>query len=215
MDARSKIFPVLVIAAAILLVGNKAGWFGRRQRIPAAAEQGIAPEAADSGSTRPVRSGRTSLRKTNEGPIASGPVLLSQESVDANRKMQEILGAAMDNSQKAQELLALLPQLAASAREEAAQHAANLLPDETFAVVHRVLTNAQTSELVLDVLIGDLLDRPDAIKLPLLLEIIRTPEHPKDGEAREILELYLENDFGADWDSWQKAIDAWLKDNPD
>jgi hypothetical protein len=34
-------------------------------------------------------------------------------------------------------------------------------------------------------------------------------------EAKEILELYLNEDHGTNWDKWQQEIERWLKENPD
>ena len=58
-------------------------------------------------------------------------------------------------------------------------------------------------------------NRPNAVKLPLLLQTARVPDHPLATEAKEILELYLEEDYGTNWDKWQQEIERWLKENPD
>jgi len=71
------------------------------------------------------------------------------------------------------------------------------------------------SEAVLDVLLADALNRPNSLKLPLLLEVARQPDHPKAGEAKDLLELFLEEDHGKDWGQWQAKLEQWLKDNPD
>ena len=59
------------------------------------------------------------------------------------------------------------------------------------------------------------IDVPNAVKLPLLLEVARTPQHPKAEEAKDLLELYLEEDYGADWNKWQANMEQWIKDNPE
>ena len=41
------------------------------------------------------------------------------------------------------------------------------------------------------------------------------PQNPKAGEAKDILRLFLEEDYGADWNAWQAKVDQWLEDNPD
>ena len=90
---------------------------------------------------------------------------------------------------------------------EAAQHIANLLPNEDYAPSAATL-RFQEPTGVLDVLMGDVLNRPNALKLPLLLEVARNPDHPKAAEARQVLVLYLEEDYGADWDVWQQKVEA-------
>jgi hypothetical protein len=53
------------------------------------------------------------------------------------------------------------------------------------------------------------------VKLPALLGVARDPQNPKAGEAKDILRLFLEEDYGADWAAWQSKVDQWLRDNPD
>jgi hypothetical protein len=62
---------------------------------------------------------------------------------------------------------------------------------------------------------ADALNRPNSLKLPALLEVARTPQHPKAGDAKEVLGFFLETDYGDDWPKWQDKVQAWLKDNPD
>src|SRR6185503_9478614 len=99
--------------------------------------------------------------------------------------------------QKAKKILEMFPKLPEEGQEEAAEHLANLLPDDHYDAARQLLTNVKTSELVLDALMSDLLNRPNALKLPVLLEMARAPEHPRGEEAKEFLELYLEKDYGA------------------
>jgi len=70
-------------------------------------------------------------------------------------------------------------------------------------------------EDVLDELFMDLLNRPHSILLPELLEIMKQPKHPIAEEAKDFLELYLEDDFGTDWNTWSAKIKLWIAENPD
>ena len=79
----------------------------------------------------------------------------------------------------------------------------------------KLLTDSKLPEEVLDVLIVDVLNRPNSLKLPLLLEVARDTQHPKAAEAKDLLELYLEEDYGSDWNKWQAKMEQWLKENPD
>jgi hypothetical protein len=47
------------------------------------------------------------------------------------------------------------------------------------------------------------------------LEVARSAQHPRAEEARDFLELFLEEDYGDDWNKWQIQVQEWLKDNPD
>jgi hypothetical protein len=63
---------------------------------------------------------------------------------------------------------------------------------------------------------SDLLNRPNSLKLPLLLDVARGCPDPKTaGEAKDILTLFLDEDHGADWPAWQTRLQQWLTDNPD
>ena len=130
-------------------------------------------------------------------------------------KVDEILGSASSDPDKAKQMLEMVPQLPADGQEEVARHVSNLLPDQDYGLMHAYLTNAALPEEVLDVLLGDVLNRPNSLKLPALLAVASTPQHPKAAEAKDFLELFLEEDCGDDWAKWQGSMEQWLKDNPD
>jgi RecJ-like exonuclease len=90
-----------------------------------------------------------------------------------------------------------------------------LLPNEEYAPLGRYLADPKTPAGVLAVLMADVLNRPNALKLPLLLEVARNPDHAKAADAKNVLELYFEHDYGADWNAWQARMQDWLKNNPD
>lgn len=126
--------------------------------------------------------------------------------------------ALRDNSEaeaKAREMLALLPRFPEAGQVETAHHIANLLADADYEQFGQYLTNSKTPEDVQDVVLADVLNRPDAIKLPLLLATARNPDNAKAAEAKDILGLYLAEDYGNNWDQWQQAVGKWLKENPD
>ena len=112
-------------------------------------------------------------------------------------------------------MLAILRRLPTEGQVEVAQHVSNLLPDEEYAPLGKLLTDPKLPEEVLDVLVVDVLNRPNSLKLPLLLEVARDAGHPKAVEAKELLEVYLEEDYGTDWNKWQSKLDQWIRENPD
>jgi hypothetical protein len=132
-------------------------------------------------------------------------------------KVDEILRdtTETDSDMKANKLLELFPTLPAAGQLETAQHIANLISDTNYFQIASYMTNATTDPDVLDEFFADLLNRPNDVKLPMLLQIARTPEHPEAGEAKDILELYLEEDYGSNWTEWEQHVSQWLKDNPD
>ena len=131
------------------------------------------------------------------------------------QSIDDIITASGDNKDKVRQLLALLPKLPQVDQTEAVQHVANLVDDDAYGPVSAILTNTASHADVIDVLLTDLLNRKESVKLPILLQIAQIPEHPNQEEARDILEVYLETDHGADWKAWGQALDQWLKANPD
>jgi hypothetical protein len=109
----------------------------------------------------------------------------------------------------------LLPNLPEDGQVEVAQHLSNLVSDEDYGTISGFLTNSALPEAVLDVFMADSLNRPNSVKLPLLLDVAREKENPKSTEAREILELFLEEDYGDDWAKWQSKVQEWVANNPD
>lgn len=63
--------------------------------------------------------------------------------------------------------------------------------------------------------VADLPNRLNAVKLPALLAVARAPNHPQAEEARDLLELHLDEDYGADWARWESAMNEWLRENLD
>ncbi len=130
-------------------------------------------------------------------------------------RVGEVLVSSASSSAKAQALLALFPQLPAAAQPAAAQHIMNLLPDTAYLSFAVNLTNANASAEVRAVIYADLLHRPNAIKLPWLLAVARSPGVSQSGEAAALLQATLREDHGANWNVWSERIRAWLQANPD
>ena len=127
----------------------------------------------------------------------------------------EVLVSSASSSAKAQALLALFPQLPAAAQPATAHHIVNLLPDTAYASFATHLTNANASAEVRAVIYADLLHRPNAIKLPWLLAMARSPGVSQASEAGALLQATLREDHGANWNVWSERISAWLQAHPD
>jgi hypothetical protein len=228
MSVPQKVLTVLGVVAAALAVGGLVGWFAAGPSSSSIKED--SPVKDDPKTSSPPKlvtshtnrqsavMSRSRLRtrrsQTNQVAVAGTPSPVAAPAEWEN-KIDTVLTADTDDSQKAKKILELLPQLPEEGQEEAAEHLANLLPDDQYAAAGQLLTNLKTSEPVMDVLMSDLLNRPNELKLPLLLEMARIPEHPRAEESKDFLELYLEKDYGADWGQWEQAMKAWLKENPD
>jgi hypothetical protein len=58
------------------------------------------------------------------------------------------------------------------------------------------------------------MNRDNAIKMPIFLEIARDPKHPQAATAKDFMERILEEDYGNDWGKWEKKVQEWVKENP-
>jgi hypothetical protein len=223
---------VLGLLAAVILIGVLLGHLGTGGSKAPKPPPGAAPVAGDTGATAPTTSAGTipsvavppkgssdprprPPRANAAAPASPAAALPANVITNWEDKVDEILDLNVKEADKVKEMIAIFPRLPEDGQIEVAQHISNLAEDEDYAPVGAMLTNASLPEEVLDVLFSDALNRPNSIKLPLMLEVSRNEQNPKSGEARDILELFLEEDYGTDWGKWQAKLQEWLKENPD
>ena len=218
MSRESKLLILVGVIAGGVLAGIVLS--SRPGKAPEADEQGsnsepnsLAAEETNGSALSSTRArGRASQNVSNEGPTeASGADIMS----GWEDKVDEILGSNSADADKAKQMIEMFPTLPPAGKEEVVRHLTNLLPDPDYGLMRGYLTNASLPENVLDVLLGDALNRPNSLKLPALLEVARDPQHPKAAEAKDFLHLFLEQDYGSDWDRWQAGVEQWLKAHPD
>jgi hypothetical protein len=130
-------------------------------------------------------------------------------------KITEVLASANPPGDQAQSLLALFPSLPPAEQFQTAHHISNLLPNDSYASWSTHLTNTAVAPEVRNVIYADLLQRPDAIKLPMLLVLARAPASGRAPEALALLRQALRADYGTDWTRWEQGIEARLKPQPD
>jgi len=216
-----KILKFIAVVVVVVAMGLAVGWFGSR-----GPSGGLPPAPASGPVARPTAEPSPAPAKT---PVAVQPQPAADAMAGAaapaadtlvvltnwEEKVDQILGGDAKEDEKAKQMLDLFPRLPEEGQVEVAQHLSNLLPDQDFASLTKYITNSSTPGPVLDVLMSGLLNRPNSIKLPTLLEVARTEQNPKANDARELLQLFLEENYGNDWAKWQDKLTQWLKDNPD
>ena len=208
--------------AAIALVALMLGWPGNKKtELPGqpalgepAAPMSLETNTGPSSFFSKRHPGPPNESLTNGGP---GEVSVPAAEIITNweDKVDEILRATNQTEDKAKQMLEMFSRLPEDGQVEVAKHLSNLLPDQDYAPMGRLLADPQLPGEVLEALMGDVLNRPNRLKLPALLEVARTPQHPKASAAREMLGSLLEVDYGDDWAKWQARIEEWLKENPD
>jgi hypothetical protein len=145
------------------------------------------------------------------GP-SSAPVEIVSEEV-WTEQLDNLLGADEDNSATARKLVAALSGLPPAAQEEYVAHAVNLCEDEDFAQLEAVYLAPGTPPEVIETIFNDALNRSDEIKLPMLVKTLRQPAHPMAGEAKEILEMYLDIDPDSPAPvAWEQEVQRYLRE---
>jgi len=221
MHNLSKGLRILGAIAAILAIGLAVGWFATRKTDSNVQVESAAPAPSNAPPTARLPFFSTNSKPRPPEVLVNRTMPLPPPPVGTNiladweDRIEDILGSDGEEAGKARQMLAIFPRLPEEGQVEVAQHLSNLVPDQDYAPLGKFLTDSKLSESVLDVLMVDVLNRPNSLKLPLLLEVARDQQHPKAAEAKDLLELYLEEDYGADWNKWQAKLDQWIKDNPD
>ncbi len=156
----------------------------------------------------------------NNGNNSTDPATTGPDNTDDpdptptwEQNLDNILLSDDNENGKADKILALMPYTPAEHREELAQHLVNMVMDDHYEGTSNLLMNTTTSTNVAEVLMNDLLNRNNNLKLNTLVKIMETPEHPMAANAKEMLELFVQEDHGTNFVEWEQAVANWLKEN--
>ncbi|HEY5912507.1 MAG TPA: hypothetical protein VJA21_18040 [Verrucomicrobiae bacterium] len=169
------------------------------------------PEMASSSllSENPVLRPNPRLNRLRR-PVESADTIIT----NWEERVGEILASGDEDVLMAKDLLDLFPRLPLEGQVEVVRQLGELLPDEEYPALARHTTNTALPEPVLEALIDDLADRADQVRLPMLLTIAEDGNHPKNAEALELLEEFMDETFGTNWDQWSTNIDLRLNAQP-
>jgi hypothetical protein len=203
---------IVVILAAALLVGGGLGWWLTRQdtsKTSANPEPAVAKAPAN---TAPA-SNEVAAADPQAAPAEPAPDEGLPPQAGVEQKLDAVLLSDADPSVKANRILALMPQATDAEKAELAQHLVNLVSDDNYSATGEMLANPTTPSEVSGILLHDLLNRNNKLKLPMLLAVARVDNHPLKTEAHDMLELFIQEDKGSNWSEWETAINKWLKEN--
>jgi len=97
----------------------------------------------------------------------------------------------------------------------AVEQATKLMSDKQFKQLKPQLMglNDTGSEDMQETILRDILTRAENVRMPALVDLLRRPPYQGQQEIREILEAYVDVDYGTDIPKWDAAVHKWLIDN--
>jgi hypothetical protein len=191
-------------------------WTGRHEMatpvVSAGAIQLLEPTIPEPALAGPVKASATGSTRR---PAGQGWTNQTEpaDSRPWEQRLDGILLGAGEINDKADMIRKLMKDAPAEAQVELAHHLINMVQDDHYDGAAELLTNASTQPEVATVLMNDLLNRRNTLKLPMLLAIARNDDHPLKDQAKDMLELFLQADYGTNWDQWASAVDVWLQQN--
>ena len=148
-------------------------------------------------------------------PESPPAVVLETISPLWEQQLSTTIAKAPDRTSAARAVFNLLPLLPEEALESATEQALEKLPDSKYKTVALpILLNPQTHGRVLSILFADLMERPDPIALPTLLQLTKDSSHPFSPFAMENLQLLLGEDSEPGWSKWAVEIQKQIEFSP-
>lgn len=196
--------PKKILLGALLVIVAAALWYLGRTEVATQSKQAgtSAPEgpAIVGDAPPPVRSPEVSVKKdSNEKPE-------SHDIPGWVMKIDNVLRSSADTAAMAQMLLQQVPTMPGEGQLESARHIVNLMPDKDYLSVMPYVRNTKLDPGFQEVIVSDSLNRPDVVKLPLLLAAAQTPKHPMGEIAKSTLAFLLDANFENDWGRWESAV---------
>ena len=224
-----KIFslPVLMVVAAVAVAAIILFTLGQPEH---SAQQESPKPSVSAAPTEPSATGAgfgSQDAFSSDGPSHSEPQTEEQVAADElvsvageelaevplkpwEQAINKILESDQENQQVAAQLMALLPTLPPDGQVEAVQHMVNLTDDESYQNAAAMLLNPATAADVAEVIYSDVLNRPNTVKLPVMVSILRTPGHRLRDETLSTLQIFLGEDLGDNPEAWNIAVQNYL-----
>jgi hypothetical protein len=211
----------LIAAGLVATVGLSAFFFVQNE----APNRAVAPPLEKQTSTATAQ---VDPQKAALEPPASAPAVMTREVPDPDDSTAPILPAlplqkgelaweariravveakGASNASIARALFEMLPGLPVEGKVTATEEAIQRTSSAEYRVLAQpVVTNPGIYPPCLIALFSDLMERPAAVQLPVLLAIARNSTHPLAVQAQENLQFVLKQNLGTDWGKWEGAI---------
>jgi len=212
---KSFFWPAVLVALAVALAAGLL-FFLVAPDVPAppAAAQDAAPREArelPGGGFAAVDSIRPGGTATG---LSRGLAAVDEEPEEPEQPWEKAINQLLDsddeNDKVAAELAALAPTMPLEGQVEAVQHMVNLLEDEHYALARNMLINPSLHPDLREVIFSDVIDRPNSVKLPVLVGLLGIYGHPLRAEAHSNLQVLLGSDLGDDPAVWSAPVQAFL-----
>lgn len=183
----------------------------------------VDPAAAKSAAGAAQGDNKSIVRKDNSAPEQKGNTPRKIDPADYTTAPKpgtveaKLVGTFADrqlpDAEKVERFLAMVPQLSGKDKNTAMDYATQLIKDDEYVRQRpRLLRLAENDELR-EVVMLDMLTRDDSIKMLSLVELLKVPSKTTQTEAREILEAFLEKDYGDNPAHWDAPVRQWLTTN--
>jgi hypothetical protein len=208
---------VLILAVVVLGIVGAAVWFLQMQppAVPVAGSTpapGPSPATTSGVNTSPIAPlPNTDTANTTAKATPRKVTTPPRTQTEWEARIDQVLDLQAPETETAKMLINLMPTLPPDGQAEAAQHITNLILDKDYGLVMPMLRNPAYGEAVQDVLITDLMNREDNVKLPALLDVARIPNHPYHEEAMTDLQIFLDQDYGTNWAKWDTSMREYLR----
>ncbi len=166
----------------------------------APASSALEPEASSISGIDAAATRGATIASAPQAPLATTTELTGPERVE------QWLTSSTDVRMITQKILEGFGSLKPEDHALAATKLAELLSDEDFPQVRALLLDDRTSDEAKDILYHDAMNRPDAVKLPLLFALMQQRGHHNAEEAHQALAGALGGDLGGNMGAWQAKI---------
>ncbi len=196
--------PKKLVLAVLLVVMATALWYLGRNDHPSGVSAGVEKHDAAPETPALVVGAESQTPTASAGKPADMP---KPEEVPLwEIKIDEALRSNAEPAAIAKLLLQQVPSMPGPGQLESARHIANLIADKDYLSVMPYVRNVQLDPGFQEVIVAESLNRPDAVKLPVLLAAAQTPKHPMAETAKTTLAFLLDANFGEDWGRWEAAV---------
>jgi hypothetical protein len=214
--------PGIAFGALLLLLGF-AVWYILK---PDPSATSTAPRNAALDTTASTSGSELGQPSADQGPASAKnapkplnrPMPLSPERSDEGipvweRKIDTALRSQGEHSAIALGLLSEVNSMPPEGQTAAAQHIVNLIADKDYLQVIPYIKNNRLDHGFQEIIVAESLNRPDTIKLPVLLAAARAPGHPMAETAVSILTVLLDANHGTDWSKWEQSVKQSLENS--